>query len=301
MNTLPIEFYENLLNNLHEGLYSVDTDMRITYWNEAAEKITGFTSKEVLGHQCSDNILRHVDENGVNLCENGCPLHTTLCDRVKREADLFLHHKEGYRVPVSVRTSFITNASGEITHGIELFTDLRAKEITELRIKELERMALLDTLTQLANREFLTREIAARFLEYQKYKIAFGLIFIDIDHFKVFNDTYGHNIGDKVLQMVSSTLEGATRPFDLIGRWGGEEFIGIVRNIDTQFLQDFSEHIRMLIESAFIVENGKRLNCTVSIGSTMVLSEDTAEKLIGRADTLMYESKTSGRNRVTIR
>ncbi len=275
--------------------------MQITYWNEAAERITGFSSQEVLGHRCSDNILRHVDANGINLCEAGCPLYTTLCDRKKREAELFLHHKKGFRVPVSVRTSFITDSQGEITHGIELFTDLHDKDLTDLRIKELEKMALLDTLTQLANREYLIREFATRFSEYQKYEIPFGILFIDIDHFKTINDTYGHNTGDEILKIVSNTLLGNTRSFDIFGRWGGDEFIGIIRNIDSIFLQNFSEQIRMLIESAFIIENGKRLNCTVSIGGTMVLPGDTVEKLVDRADSLMYESKKNGRNRIIIR
>jgi len=301
MNALTNELYENLLNNLHEGLYIVDKELRITYWNEASEEITGFTSEQVIGHRCSENILRHVDDKGVNLCEMGCPLHATICDRKKREAQLFLHHKNGYRVPVSVRTSFITDEQGNITHGIELFTDLSGKEHSEMRIKELEQLALLDNLTQLANREYLMKEFSNRFHEEKHYKVSFAMIFIDIDHFKLFNDTHGHNTGDKILTMVADTLTANTRPFDIFGRWGGEEFIGIIRNIDIDFLQEYCEKIKTLIEQAFIVKEGKQLHCTVSIGATMASSEDTIESLINRADMLMYESKEKGRNRVTIR
>ena len=83
MSALPTELYENLLNNLHEGLYIVDREMKITYWNDAAEQITGFSKEQVEQHRCSDNILRHVDADGINLCENGCPLHATIFDRKK--------------------------------------------------------------------------------------------------------------------------------------------------------------------------------------------------------------------------
>ncbi|MDC7247426.1 MAG: sensor domain-containing diguanylate cyclase [Sphaerochaetaceae bacterium] len=300
MSALPTELYENLLNNLHEGLYIVDREMKITYWNDAAEQITGFSKEQVEQHRCSDNILRHVDADGINLCENGCPLHATIFDRKKREASLFLHHKEGYRVPVSVRTSYITDDRGNVTHGIELFTDLSGKEQTELRIRELERLALLDTLTQLANREFLMKEFSARFSEKRKYLIPFGVMFIDIDHFKVFNDKYGHNTGDQILKMVSDTLSANTRPFDIFGRWGGEEFIGIIKNTDIEYLRQLSRQVRILIEQAFILKDETQLHCTVSVGATLALPDDTAESLINRADTLMYESKKNGRNMVTV-
>ena len=144
------------------------------------------------------------------------------------------------------------------------------------------------------------KEFSARFSEKSKYLIPFGVMFIDIDHFKVFNDKYGHNTGDQILKMVSDTLSANTRPFDIFGRWGGEEFIGIIKNTDIEYLRQLSRQVRILIEQAFILKDETQLHCTVSVGATLALPDDTVESLVNRADTLMYESKKDGRNRITV-
>jgi len=176
-----------------------DKDRVVSYWNNAAERITGFSSQEVVGRSCSDNILIHVNTNGENLCVGGCPLAQSIQDTLPRETDIYLHHKSGHRVPVNVRASVIQNEKGEVTHAIELFTDISNKNIIEMRIKELERVALLDQLTQLANRHYIASEINNKLEDFRKHSIPFGVLFFDIDHFKAVNDTYGHDMEIKYL------------------------------------------------------------------------------------------------------
>ncbi|HCD71309.1 MAG TPA: sensor domain-containing diguanylate cyclase, partial [Thermovirga lienii] len=109
-----------------------------------------------------------------------------------------------------------------------------------------------------------------------------------------------HEVGDEVLKMLSNTLINNSRPFDVFGRWGGEEFLGVIRNVDQTELSKVAERIRVLVEKSFIVHEGKRLRATISIGATLFQDEDTMESVIKRADDLLYESKRSGRNRVTV-
>jgi diguanylate cyclase (GGDEF)-like protein/PAS domain S-box-containing protein len=291
--------YHRILENMHEGLYLVDRDRNITFWNKAAEEISGFSADEIIGRSCGDNILTHVDEKGNSLCLGLCPLARSMEDGGPREAEVFLHHKNGHRVPVSVRVNPILDESGTIIGGVELFTDISSREATELRIRELERLALLDNLTQLANRHYIDREIFSRFEEYHRNGIQFGIIFLDIDHFKQFNDDYGHPTGDKVIRYVADTLLYNARPFDIFGRWGGEEFIGIIRNIGADQLAVMAERIRTLIAESYIVEGDEKLSVSVSIGATMAAEADNPDRLLQRADELMYRSKEAGRNRVT--
>lgn len=110
---------------------------------------------------------------------------------------------------------------------------------------------------------------------------------MDIDHFKQFNDTYGHDVGDDVLKFVANTFVANARPFDLYGRWGGEEFIGIIRNIKGHDLKNLGNRVRKLVENSYITHNGKTLQVTISIGATLVSESDTVESLIKRADTLL--------------
>jgi diguanylate cyclase (GGDEF)-like protein len=184
--------------------------------------------------------------------------------------------------------------------GIELFTDLSSIQVNQQRIAELEQLALLDPLTRLANRAYLEREIDNRLNEFDRLAVPFGLLFLDIDHFKRFNDTYGHAVGDEVLKSVAQTFVANSRPFDLFGRWGGEEFIGIIRNITSKDLLYQAERMRLLVERNYLVQNGKKLQVTVSIGATVIQPGDTRETLVQRADELLYESKNNGRNRVTL-
>jgi diguanylate cyclase (GGDEF)-like protein/PAS domain S-box-containing protein len=292
--------YQAIIENLHDGLYFVDRNRTITYWNKAAEKISGFRADEVVGKSCADNILAHVDSEGNSLCTGTCPLEATIDDGQFREADVYMHHKDGHRIPVSVRASALYDTQGSIVGAIELFTDISHQTANELRVKELEKMALLDNLTQLANRNYIEKELKARFDEIRRYQVPFGILFMDVDHFKRFNDTYGHDVGDEVLKFVAGTFVSNARPFDLFGRWGGEEFIGIIRNIHAENLERLGNRLRSLIEHSYILNKGKKLNVTISIGATMVELNDTIDSLIKRADVFLYQSKANGRNCLTI-
>ena len=111
---------------------------------------------------------------------------------------------------------------------------------------------------------------------------------------------YGHSAGDDVLKFVDNTFMADSRPFDLYGRWGGEEFIGIIWHITSRDLEQMGNRLRSLVENSFIVHDDKKLHVTISIGATMVGDHDTIDSLIIRADKLLYDSKSSGRNRLTI-
>ena len=290
----------DVLENLHDGLYFTDTHRIITFWNHAAERITGYTAAEVLGRSCAANILVHVDTDGRSLCRGLCPLALTMADSVGREAEVFLRHKDGHRVPVLVRTGPLKDRQGQVVGGIELFTDLSNILANNSRVRELEQLALLDNLTQLANRTYLLREIEARFEEMRRYGIPFGLLFMDIDFFKRFNDTYGHDVGDEVLKLVANTFVANSRAFDVSGRWGGEEFVGVIRSIDAEDLAALGNRMRVLVNQSFLMHDEARLGVSISLGATVAHPDDTAESLIKRADHLLYQSKNEGRNRLTL-
>jgi len=291
--------YKILLANVSDGVYFTDNERRITYWNAAAERITGYRAEEVVGRHCRDNILVHVDEAGRSLCRAGCPMADTIRDLQVRESRIFLHHKEGHRVPVQVRTIPLLNEDGTAVGGAEFFTDASMVSTMQHRIEELESMALLDALTHLPNRHHLEQELISRFNEMDRMAISTGLLFMDIDRFKQFNDTYGHDVGDQVLKVVANTLKSAVRPFDLVGRWGGEEFVCVLRNVVSEQLLDISNRMRLLVSQSTVYINDQPLRVTLSAGATLARSTDTIDTLIKRADGLMYQSKSEGRNRVT--
>jgi diguanylate cyclase (GGDEF)-like protein/PAS domain S-box-containing protein len=297
---LDKDSYEKIVENLNDALYFVDRNRVITYWNKASELISGFTAREVLGKPCSANILNHIDSEGNQLCFGLCPLAATISDGEPRAAEVYMHHKRGYRMPVSVRVSALTGSDGSIIGGIELFTDISNQAANALRVKELEKLALLDSLTQIANRTYIERELHIRLEELKRFNMPSGILFIDIDKFKTVNDSYGHEAGDMVLKWVADTFTANSRPFDLYGRWGGEEFVGIIRNISSNDLELQGHRMRALIENAYIICDDKKLSVTISIGATLMSRDDTVARLVKRADALLYTSKAAGRNWVTL-
>jgi diguanylate cyclase (GGDEF)-like protein/PAS domain S-box-containing protein len=293
--------FEAIVENMHDGLYFVDPSRQITYWNKAAEQITGFARDEVIGQTCADNILIHVDDKGCELCKNLCPLAETLKDGSSRAADIFLHHKSGHRVSVAVRITPLKDAAGNIIGAIELFSESNSQIVLKQKILELERLALLDHLTELPNRRHLNMELLAQSALCERTEgYSFGILFFDIDRFKRINDREGHDIGDRALQVIAKTIAGSIRPFDTIGRWGGEEFLGIFPNIAREELFIVAERLMALVRASSVQTPHGPVHFTVSVGGTISKGTEDIGALIKRVDALMYKSKDAGRNRATI-
>jgi diguanylate cyclase (GGDEF)-like protein/PAS domain S-box-containing protein len=292
-------FFRQLLDNLYDGVYFVDQNRVITYWNKGAERLSGYSAAEVIGRGCRDNILVHVDARGCQLCIDGCPLGSTMIDGKERQSEIYMHHKDGHRVPVKVSASPIRNASGSIIGAVEIFSDNTTRTADQQRIEDLQNMAFLDPLTALPNRRFLENALHRQLEELHRYGWPFGVLFFDIDHFKLFNDQHGHEVGDAVLKMVARTMANCSRSFDTVGRWGGEEFVAIIANVDAQKILQIADRYRHMIEQSGLVVDAGLLQVTVSIGAACAAPADTVDSLLERADALMYQSKRDGRNRVT--
>lgn len=293
-------FFKDLLENLYDGVYFVDRERKISYWNTGAERITGYPAERVVGLYCYNNLLQHITEGGKQLCLDGCPLQATIQDGQPREAEVYLRHAEGHRVPVLVRTSPIFDKHNKVIGAVEIFSNNQTLMKMRRRVSQLEQTVVYDALTMIGNRKHIEMKLKTALQEYQQNHMPFGILFIDIDHFKVFNDTYGHLIGDKVLRAVANTLRHNLRETDTCGRWGGEEFLAIVFNVNESILHEIAEKLRFLVEQTSIQAGEKTPQVTISIGGTLPRPDDSLESLIDRADKLMYHSKTAGRNCVTI-
>lgn len=289
-------FYKNLLDNISDGVYFVDTDRRITYWNKGAEQLTGRKASEILGLRCADNILAHVDDKGTRLCDKECPLHATIQDGKSREANVYMLHKDGSRLPVHVKVTPIYNDKGKIRGAVEVFNDNSLNIRMQAKVRGLEKLILLDELTGVGNRRFADIKLQEKISELKRYGWLFGIIFSDIDSFKSINDTYGHDTGDRVLKVVARTISANIRATDNVFRWGGEEFLTILANTNHKQLSEVAERLRILVGSTILTVAKGTLTATISSGVTIARYQDNYEDIIQRADSLLYSSKASGRN-----
>ncbi|HEX5855904.1 MAG TPA: sensor domain-containing diguanylate cyclase [Thermoanaerobaculia bacterium] len=290
-------FYKGLIDNLTEGIYFLDRERYITYWNRGAERLTGYPAQEVLGRCCADGLLQHMDPEGRLLCHDGCPMEAAMTDGREREAELFLHHRAGHRVPITVRAVPIRGTGGEIVGAVEVFNDISRQVLAEDRVRELEAQSLLDPLTGAGTRRYAEISLTSRLSERKRYGLPVGLLFVDVDRFKSVNDRFGHAAGDEALRVVGRTLAAALRAGDFLGRWGGEEFIVLIGGLEGKRLRDAADRLRSLIGQSS-VPSVPGLGVTVSIGVTGARSDDSLDSLVARADGRMYEAKRRGRNRV---
>ncbi|HET9718856.1 MAG TPA: diguanylate cyclase [Solirubrobacteraceae bacterium] len=293
--------FRGVLDALTEGVYLVDRSRKIRFWNRACEEISGYSAAEVVGHHCFENILRHVDDTGTQLCRIRCPLASTMHDGQNRHCGLWLHHKDGRRLPVQVHTTPIRNSESRIIGAFEIFTDQSALTSAQERAALLERQALTDPLTGLPNRRYLDLALPAAIADARRHGDRLAVAFIDIDNFKAVNDAHGHEIGDRLLQMVAGTLAANLRTSDIICRYGGEEFVTILPHMDPGQLSKTCERLLALVRTSSLDRaGGPPLSVTISLGAVIASLADTFETVLTRADDNLYTSKRLGRNRVTI-
>lgn len=198
-----------------------------------------------------------------------------------------------------------SNRSGTYSQSeLQLLKTIMANVSTALTkarmYTEMEKLATIDGLTQIANHRKFQDILSLEMERSQRYNTPLTLLLMDIDHFKKFNDTYGHPVGDLVLQMVAKALQGSIRNTDYCARYGGEEFVVVLTHADEAQSQVLAERVRKAVESMQIRNEDKVLKVTVSIGSaTYPVDAHDKQGLIDNADKAMYASKQGGRNRVS--
>lgn len=177
---------------------------------------------------------------------------------------------------------------------LEEEVEQRTKELQDRNL-ELKLLSVTDKLTGTYNRIKIDECLENEAKRYNRYDHAFGIIIIDIDFFKKVNDTYGHQAGDKVLQEFANLIKENIRKTDVLGRWGGEEFVVICIEIDKQNLLVLAEKLKNKIQEYDFYKAGRK---TASFGVTMYRKKEKIENFIKRADTALYEAKKTGRNKV---
>ncbi|MCA9185355.1 MAG: GGDEF domain-containing protein [Planctomycetales bacterium] len=169
------------------------------------------------------------------------------------------------------------------------------------RLQESHRVdTMRDSLTKIANRRAFEMELVSRVADWEQQGIPVGLLLVDVDHFKRFNDTYGHQAGDAILQQVAETLKSSMRDIDIVARYGGEEFAIVLTSTSVEKAKLAGERVRSVIEQRRFNYEGLNLRLTVSVGMSHSLPKDTMSTLIERADAALYQAKHDGRDQVRL-
>jgi len=291
------EKFRSVMETATDAIISVNSLGNVVFWNPTAEDIFGYSAEEVMGRSVSQVMPERYKKshyNGIKrLVDGGEP--KLLGNTVEIEGI----RKDGSEFPIGLSLSKWKTEKG-------VFFTAIIRDITEQKLaeKKIEEMATTDELTGLRNRRFFTERIGEECKRARRYDCSLGCMMIDIDFFKQVNDKYGHDAGDKVLQVISEIIRGNCRDSDMFARFGGEEFIGILPETNLDGTLVVAERLRSVIESSMISISGEiEIYVTASFGITSISPDKWPDikdykDVIKVADEALYRAKEKGRNRV---
>jgi diguanylate cyclase (GGDEF)-like protein/PAS domain S-box-containing protein len=288
--------YREVVNKVREVIFETDREGNWTFLNKAFEDITGFPAEDALG--CSVVTFFHEEDQHDALLRFQAMMNGEI-DNLRHEARCRTQAGEPRWVELACHVNL--NADGEVTGTLGTLIDITERKAAS---EEIERLAFFDPLTQLPNRRLLMDRLTQAIDRTRETQDHAALLFIDLDNFKILNDTFGHDRGDMLLQIVARRLLASVEECDVVARLGGDEFVVILQGLgpnseDAQMLAMASaEHIRRALKSPYDLD-GHAQHVTPSIGATVFSgSERVVETLLRHADLAMYQAKSAGRNNI---
>jgi diguanylate cyclase (GGDEF)-like protein/PAS domain S-box-containing protein len=283
-----------ILESTAEAIYGIDLEGRCTFCNPACLRLTGYRhSDELLGKNMHD-LIHHSRPNGakfpVEECRIFCAFKTGQGTHVDDEV---LWKADGTSFPVEY-WSYPQRKGESVVGAVVAFIDITERKAAEEQIRSL---AYYDTLTGLPNRILLQDRLAQALAGASRHQDKVALLFLDLDHFKVINDSLGHSVGDLLLKQVAERLKQQTREQDTVSRLGGDEFVVVLSGI--RQIADSAvtaERIMDAMTSEFVIQ-GHSLNVGCSLGISIFPDDGRdGEILVKHADAAMYCAKENGRN-----
>jgi diguanylate cyclase (GGDEF)-like protein/PAS domain S-box-containing protein len=279
-----------------EAILVTDAKANIISVNKSFEKLTGYSAAEAIGK--NPRIL----QSGRHDAEFYQSMWYSLRENGSWSGEMWDRRKDGTLYPKWLTITTVRDAASEITHYVAIFMDISERKRAE---EEVHRLAFYDHLTQLPNRRLLMDRLEQALVASHRSGTHGALMFMDLDNFKILNDTQGHDVGDLLLIEVASRIKGCVRESDTVARLGGDEFVVILRDLGDSAIhtatqaEGIAEKIVAVLNEPYLL-NKYVHHSSVSVGVCLFLGKETAlEELLKRADTAMYQAKNAGRNRVS--
>jgi diguanylate cyclase (GGDEF)-like protein/PAS domain S-box-containing protein len=287
--------FRTITSELAEGLYVLDAQGKLMMMNPEAERLLGWQESELMNCSVQDVIYHPTDDNNSSQIKSQL-LDTLKTGEVHRVSEDTFCRKDGHFLPVSY-TAAPMYQDEEKLGVVVVFRDISSQKQMK---RQLEHLATHDGLTGLKNRRELENKFKAELERAKRYNHCLSVLMTDIDHFKKVNDNYGHLAGDMVLIHFSQVLKKMTRQIDIVGRYGGEEFMIVLPETSQKSAIEVAERLRSYIaEKPIPIQRKQSISITASFGvATYQHGEQTTSQLMEAADQALYRAKEQGRNRV---
>ncbi len=263
-----------IIHSAREGIVVTNSDGEVVLTNPAAEEFLGKNAAQIM----EEGFLNILDDSEAML---------SYLDASDEQEPVLLDYND---LILSVKVTRIWN-DGHLTGSSALLRDITEEKRFE---RQLIKISTTDALTDLFNRRYLDKTLESELQRARRYEHNLSVLMFDVDHFKIFNDTHGHDQGDRVLQSIGQTMKDTVRNIDVPCRYGGEEFLIILPDTDIDGAMILSERLRENIETTLV--DGLQVTISIGVSTYPLIEVDTYESFIESADTALYRAKDSGRN-----
>ncbi len=291
---IPDSVYRNISMYAEESVVLVNDEHKVIFINNSAQRIFGYSEDEILGQPISMIIPNKEHYDNDSMLYDFARSHVRARYEIHRKFPIYGQHKDGREFMISLA---VVNATSERYNCYSLIiNDISENKRNE---EELIKLAATDPLTGIFNRREFRVVAEKEIMRSRRYGRPLSILMMDIDHFKIINDSFGHAAGDKALQHLTKLCLTSLRTMDVIARWGGEEFVVMLPETGYKGAMIIAERLRKIIETVEFTHNNNKIDITVSIGvSSFKQGDDSVDILLSRSDEAMYKAKQAGRNRV---
>jgi PAS domain S-box-containing protein/diguanylate cyclase (GGDEF)-like protein len=294
------QMFRNILENLQTGVYLIDRDQKIVFWNAGAEHITGYLRQDVVGRLSRASILAPSQEETATTSEAESALSSVLRDGKSVDVDVALRHKDGHRLPVRLRAAPIRNERGAVIGAVENFDESPSVSNWDRRQTRLATYGCLDETTESLSHDFTRTRLRENLATFTEHHVPCAVLCIQVDGMEHLRAAYGPAMIPETLHAAAQTLENSLRPTDSLGRWNERQFLAVLSECAESDIQAVAERLKKMVNSSAIQWWGDTVSITASMGGTAAQPGDTIESIVARAERALEASIAANGNRVTV-
>lgn len=294
------EVFRAILEGLQTGIYVVNRNQKVLFWNAGAERITGYLRQDVLGRSWHENVA--AAGNGANQgpADPAEAVQAALRDGATAVTQVSVKHRDGHRIPLRMHTVPVRDTTGSIIGVAQSFEEPVSVSDWDERQTKLAAVGCLNSVTGALNQNFILFHLRESIATFAEHQVPFSIARVQVDRLDHFRHQYGPGAVSAILRAVAQTLESSLRPTDFLGHLDDDQLLAILTECTAAEIDKVTERLKKMVTYAQIRWWGDEISVTASFGGTSAKPGDTSESMLQRSQKSLEQSVQSGGNAVTV-